>query len=241
MPERRSESRPESNDRRTFPRPPLWLNLALLVVALATFAWARHHRETVESKSALLFQPSANSPAELNRLRAELSKMDLTQEQLAKELDGRMKYLNEIRGEQFYIAIDTAKSKFYFRFGSEIAREADVKIGPQQTIAGPEGKQWTFVPLRGAVNVRSKEQGHAWRVPEWLYAMNHQPIPADRPVIQDGLGKYVIFLPNGYVIHSQPSADSPLRGPKPGSFMVPEGDLAAIWPRINENTRVYVF
>jgi hypothetical protein len=241
MPERRSHNRPESGDRRSFPRPPLWLNVALLVLALATFAWARNHRNTVEQKTALLLQPTANSPAELNRLRAELSELDLTQEQLAKELDGRMRFLNEAKGEQFYISIDTSKQKFYFRFGSDVAREADVKIGPPATVAGPAGKQWTFVPLKGAVNVRSKEQGHAWRVPEWLYAMNRQPIPADRPVIQDGLGKYVIFLPNGYVIHSQPSADSPLRGPKPGSFMVPEGDLAAIWPRISDKTRVYVF
>ena len=48
----------------------------------------------------------------------------------------------------------------------------------------------------------------------------------------NGLGRYVIFLPNSYVIHSPPPPDSPLQGPKPGSFMVPEADLAAIWPRI---------
>lgn len=167
--------------------------------------------------------------------------MDMTQEQLRKELDGRVQYLNELKGEQFYIAIDKAKNKFYFRFGPEIAREADVKVGAPLNVTGTDGKAWTFVPLKGSVNVTSTEQNHAWRVPEWVYAMNKQAVPAERAVIPDGLGKYVIFLPNGYVIHSQPSADSPLRGPKPGSFMVPEGDLAAIWPRISTKTRVYVF
>ena len=71
--------------------------------------------------------------------------------------------------------------------------------------------------------------------------MNGVPIPASRPVIENGLGKYVIFLPDNYVIHSPPAADSPLHGPKPGSFMVPEEDLAAIWPRVTKETRVYIF
>ena len=48
-------------------------------------------------------------------------------------------------------------------------------------------------------------------------------------------------LPDNYVIHSPPPAKSPLHGPKPGSFMVPEADMAAIWPRISTATRVYIF
>jgi hypothetical protein len=51
----------------------------------------------------------------------------------------------------------------------------------------------------------------------------------------------VIFLPDGYVIHSPPPPESPLQGPKPGSFMVSEADLAALWPRITNQTRVYIF
>jgi hypothetical protein len=219
----------------------MWLNLLLLVIALGVFAYARHHRDVVLKKGEMLFTPTPGSPAEVNRLRVELSEMDLSQEQLAKELDGRMKFLNQVKSEQFYIAIDTTKQKFYFRFGDEVAREADVKIGPPATIQGDGDKKWTFVPLKGALNVRSKETAAAWQIPEWVYRMNGQPVPAERPFVPGGLGKYVIYLPNGYVIHSPPSPESPLRGPKPGSFMVPEGDLAAIWPRISETTRVYVF
>jgi hypothetical protein len=89
--------------------------------------------------------------------------------------------------------------------------------------------------------VEAKIVGHAWRVPEWLYVVNKQPVPAERPVIENGLGKYVIFLPNGYAIHTQPSADSPLQGPKPGSYMVSEDVLRAIWPRIHKGTQVYIF
>lgn len=240
MLERRSGSSPGSRERRSAPRPPLWLNLILLVIAGATFAYAHHERAIVETKTAHLFAPSANNPAELDRIRGELADMDVTKAQLAKELDGRMDYLRAVQGQQFYLAIDTQKKKLYLRLGKEVAREADIQIGETKTIAG-HGKQWTFVPLKGGFTVAGKEEGYAWQVPEWLYAMKNEPVPEHRPVIDGGLGRYVIFLPDNYVIHSPPSADSPLQGPKPGSFLVPEADLAAIWPRITKETRVYIF
>ncbi|HXM76073.1 MAG TPA: hypothetical protein VN971_04800, partial [Thermoanaerobaculia bacterium] len=56
-----------------------------------------------------------------------------------------------------------------------------------------------------------------------------------------GLGRYVIVLSEDAVIHSPPPPESPLKGVKPGSFLVPEADLAAIWKRVGPRTRVYVF
>ncbi len=51
--------------------------------------------------------------------------------------------------------------------------------------------------------------------------------------------RFVIHLPNGHTIHSPPRAGA--KHAKPGSFMVPEADLAAIWDRISTATRVYIF
>lgn len=241
MSDRRSTSRPETRERRSFPRPPLWLNLLLLVIAAATFAYASYHRRIIQQKTAVLFQHSGSSPADLNRIRDELSQMDVTKQQLAHELDGRMQYLESLKGEQFYISIDTHRKKMQFRLGREVVREADVQIGEAKTIDAKNGKQWTFVPLKGGFNVNGKQMGYAWQIPEWVYTMKGEAAPESRPTIENGLGRYVIFLPDNYVIHSQPPADSPLQGPKPGSFMVRDEDLAAIWPRITTSTRVYIF
>jgi hypothetical protein len=72
--------------------------------------------------------------------------------------------------------------------------------------------------------------------------MNGEPVPAERPTIRGGLGRYVLFLPNGYAIHTQPADESPLNGPKPGSYMVSEDAIRAIWPRIVAGkTQVYIF
>ncbi|HEX9491725.1 MAG TPA: hypothetical protein VGA33_00545, partial [Thermoanaerobaculia bacterium] len=70
-------------ERRSFPRPPLWLNLLLLIIAAATFGYAEYQRNAIVKKSAVLFRPAPNSPAELNRVRDDLAQMELTRDQLA--------------------------------------------------------------------------------------------------------------------------------------------------------------
>ncbi len=235
---RRGSPRPGGAERRSFPRPPLWLNLLLLIIAAATFAYARHHRTVILEKSAILYR---NSSADLNRLRNDLAQMDLTKEQLARELDGRIQYMQSLQGEDFYISIDTTRKKMQFRIGKDVVREADVQIGEAKTLRTRNGKTWTFYQLKGGFNVVDKDDSYKTAVPEWVYALNNQPAPNSRPVVHDWLGHYVIFLPDHYVIHSPPPPESPLKGPKPGSFMVPEDDLAAIWPRISNQTRVYIF
>lgn len=206
---------------------------------MGTFLFARQQRETIDDKSALLFKRSESSPEELGRLREQLAQTDLTREQLGRELDARTDYLRALQGSQFYISIDTARHKMQFRLGRDVVRECDVVVGEQRTIKASDGKTWTFVPLKGGFTVVGKETDYDWTVPVWLYAMTGQP--PRQQTVRNGLGKYVVVLRNNYVIHSPPPPDSPLQGPKPGSFLVPEADLAAIWPRISTETRVYIF
>lgn len=241
MPERRSESRPDGPDRRSFPRPPLWLNLLLLLLGIGGVLFARHHREVVSKTFAGVIAEEARTPRDVRRAKEQLAEMDLTRGALEKELEGRMKFVGSLKSEDFYLSIDTRARKLRFLYGDTILREADLTIGESRTVTMP-GKSWTFVPLKGAFAVEGKLVDYAWQVPEWMYAMRGEAVPAERPTIPGGLGKYVLFLGNGYVIHSPPAAGSPLQGAKPGSYMVPDDVLAAIWPRINSGkTPVYIF
>ncbi len=227
-------------ERRRWRRPPLWLNLLLLAIAAVAFLGAHHHREEIRKKTSALLTPIPRSSEELDKLREQLSDMDMTEAELGRELDAKLDYLNTIASNQFYLSIDSARHKLYLRIGKDIAREADIQIGEAKTIAN-EGRTWTFVPLKGAFTVTGKSNDYDWTVPSWVYAMNHEP-PVSGRVVHNGVGHYVISLPENYLIHSPPPADSPLRGqPKPGSIMVPEADLAAIWPRITKDTKVYIF
>jgi len=241
MPERRNETRPDAPDRRSFPRPPLWLNLLLILLGIAGVFYARHHREEVSKTFSAVITEEARTPADVRKAKEQLADLDLTQDSLQKELEGRMKYVSSLKSENFYLSIDTRARKLRFMYGATVLREADVTIGETRTITAP-GKNWTFVPVKGAFAVEGKAVDYAWRVPEWMYAMRNEPIPAERPTVKSGLGKYVLFIGNGYAIHSPPSADSPLQGAKPGSYMVQEDVLTAIWPRIvTGKTPVYIY
>ncbi|HUP49438.1 MAG TPA: hypothetical protein VNA04_11675 [Thermoanaerobaculia bacterium] len=242
MPERRKQKRPDAPDRRRLPRPPLWLNLLVLFLGVAGVFVARLHRERLEERFADVLVQQQRTPAEIAAMKEELAAMDLTRQELERELEGRMQFVESLKSENFYLAVDTQAGKLRFYYGDTVLREGDITVGEQKSIEGAGGKSWTFIPVRGAFPVDAKMAGHRWEVPEWVYAMNNQPVPASRPTIEGGLGRYVILLPNGYVIHSPPSPKSPLQGAKPGSFMAAEDDLRAIWPRIHKDkTQVYIF
>lgn len=241
MSDRRNLDRPERTDRRSFPRPPLWLNLLLILLGIAGLMYGKYHRERVSTEFADVLTREQRTPADVTKIKEELAEMDLSRDSLQHELDGRMKFVNSLKSENFYLSIDTKARKLRFHYGDTVLREADVVPGDPKTFSA-DGKTWTFVPLKGAFPIEAKVVDHAWRVPEWVYAMNGQPVPAERPVVIDGLGKYVLFLPNGYAIHTQPAPDSPLQVAKPGSYMVSEDVLRAIWPRIVAGkTQVYIF
>jgi hypothetical protein len=229
-------------ERRRFPRPPLWLNLLLIILALGTFLFAQRQRDEIDTKTAVLFTPSKSNPAELNQVRDELSRMDVTKVQLERELAARMEYLKTVDSAQFYLSVDTAKKKLTLRLGKDVVREADIEVGEGRTVKSGT-KSWTFLPVKGAFTITDKKNNYGWVVSEWAYAMRGEPLPAVRANIPNGLGAYVLFLPDGYLIQSPPPATSPLAGrPKPGSIMIPEADLAAMWPRITPGqTRVYIF
>jgi hypothetical protein len=241
MSDRRTQDRPETRERRSFPRPPLWLNLLLLLLGIAGVVFARYHRERVSSEFADVLTREQRTPADVTKVKRDLAEMDLNRESLQHELEGRMKFVGSLKSENFYLSIDTNARKLRFYYGDKMLREADVMIGEAKTLSA-SGKSWTFVPLKGAFPIEAKLVDQEWRIPEWVYAMNGQPVPAERPVVAGGLGKYVLNLPNGYVIHTQPVPESPLQGVKPGSYMASEDFMRAVWPRITTGqTQVYIF
>ena len=227
--------------RRKLPRPPLALNVSLLALAILLGGVAFVERRSLDRRFDRLVRQNAAAPFEIKRIRAELASLAGDERALARELDARARYVESAKRSEFYVLLDTRRGKFIFRYADRVVREAPAEVGPPRTIEGRRGKRWTFATLTGAFSVRQKVEGGAWRVPEWVYRMNGRPVPRPLPTVENGLGRYVLVLTNGYAIHSPPSAESPLRGPKPGSFLVPEADLAAVWRRIGPETRVYIF
>ncbi len=220
-------------------RPALWFNLLVFVLGLAGLAGAQLHANRLDAHYTRIRDRQASLPYQTAKIRSDLASNELTTDALEKELERRLGVARVLASDEFYITIDTANRKLRLQLGSSVVREADLAVGAARTLK-VAGKSWEFAPLKGAVTVRGKLMNHPWRVPPWVYAMNDTAVPADLPTVKGGLGKYVITLPNGYVVHSPPPPGSPLKGPKPASFMVPEEDLEAIWPQVTTSTRVYV-
>lgn len=225
---------------RKLPRPSSGLLLVLFLLLLVGGIGAAIHRRVLESEFESRVARSRAAPYEIKRIRRELAELELNEKELGNALDTRLKYLAATKRNEFYISIDTRKQELSFRFADKELREAPVEIGAPRTIVSGR-KSWTFAPLTGSFSVQRKYKDGAWHAPEWVFRMYGKKPPRTLPTVANGLGKYVINLGNDYVIHSPPAPESPLKGAKPGSFLVPEADLAAIWPRIGPETRVYVF
>lgn len=233
--------RPGGGPRRKLWRPPWMWSVWVLIAAVVVGEAAALHRRSLDRRFAAVLASGKGAPFELQRLRRELSELELDEENLSRELDARMKYIENSENDEFYLVLDTRKNRFSLKFGDSVVREAGLTVGPTRTIESKKGRRWTFAPLTGAFNVKSKAINPAWRAPEWAYVLGGSTPPRPLPSIPGGLGKYVLEISEGYVIHSPPPPSSPLTGAKPGSFLVPEADLAAIWRRIGPETRIYIF
>jgi hypothetical protein len=238
MTERRSAGRPDSLDRRDFPRPPLWLNLLLLVIGVALAAVATTQRHELNRQMRVHSVEAAQAPPQVNQIKSQLLQLNLTEQELKTALDQRLKILSQLNSDQFYLAIDTSRGVCDFHYGADIIRSMHVETGAPRTIEAA-GRSYSFPALKGAFAVVGKEEDAEWRVPPWVFAVNGEP-PQDR-MVRNGLGRLVIELPNDYVIHAPPPPDSPLKGAKPGSFMIDEENLRAIWPRVSPGTMVYIY
>jgi hypothetical protein len=227
--------------RRKLWRPPVWLNLFLLGFALLGGAAAAAHRHSLDGRLARLLRQADSAPFEIKRIRQDLADQELDEKSLAAELDLRLKYARIQKANEFYILLDTQRRQFAFKYGNKIVREAGFDEGAPRVIQAKGGARWTFAPITGAFTVKEKLEKADWKVPAWVYMMNREKTPDPLPTVPAGLGRYVLVFSGGYVIHSPPPPESPLKEAKPGSFMVSETDLSAIWRRVGPGTRIYIF
>ncbi|HKD11130.1 MAG TPA: L,D-transpeptidase [Thermoanaerobaculia bacterium] len=232
---------PVGEPRRKLPRPSVAFSLALLAGGLIVAGAGALHRGAIDRRLAGLLAAGDSAPFEVQRIRKDLADLEVDEQELSNALDARLKYAESANARDFYIVIDTKARRMDFKYADRVVRSAPVEIGAPATVTTKSGKRWVFVPVTGAFSVREKLENASWTAPDWAYALKGRPVPNPLPEIPDGLGRYVLVFAGGYAIHSPPAPASPLAGPKPGSFQIPEADFAAIWKRVGPDTRIYVF
>ena len=222
-------------------RPPVAASLVALLVAVALGAAATAHRRRLDARFAGQVVRARAVPFEIQRIRRDLAALHLDEAALARDLDARLAAAAQQESSSFYLVLDRKAKTLSLRVGDRVVREAPLAVGPPRAIPTASGERIVEPPLSGSFTVREKLERPAWKAPASAYVAAGRPVPDPLPQIPGGLGRYVIVLAEDVVVHSLPPPESPLRGAKPGSFQVPEADLAAIWKRIGIETRVYVF
>jgi len=222
-------------------RPPLEASLGLLLFAVVLAAAAVVHRKRLDARFDALVLRGQSEPFEIQRIRRDLAALDLDEKSLSRELDARLAAAEQEESSDFYLVLDTKAKQMSLRVGDRIVREAPLAVGSPRRIRTASGETVGEPPLSGAFTVRQKLERPSWKPPASIWTAARRPVPSPLPEIPGGLGRYVIVLAEDVVLHSPPPPESPLQGPRPGSFEAPEADLAAIWRRVGKDTRVYVF
>ncbi len=222
-------------------RPPVGLSLLLLLIGVALGAAATAERRGLDARFDAQVVRAQSQPFEIQRIRQDLASLSLDEKSLEKELSARLAAADAQKSSEFYLVLDTKAKKMSLRLGDRIVREASLQTRPPLPVETASGEKLAPAPLSGAFTVREKLERPAWKPPAWVWREAKRPVPSPLPEIPGGLGRYVVVLTDEVVLHSPPPPESPLKGPQPGSFLVPESDLAAIWKSIGPQTRVYVF
>jgi len=226
---------------RKLPRPPVAVNLLLLAIGILGGYGAYAHRRSVDARLAVLLREDSAVPFQIKKIRLDLAELETDEASLSRELDARLAYARAQKAQEFYLVLDRAKRRFAFKYADRVVRDGCFEIGAPDSITDGRGSHWSFPALTGSFSVQEKLEQPAWKPPAWVYAIRRETPPRDASPIPGGLGRYVLQFADGYVLHSPPPEDSPLKGARPGSFMISEQDLGAIWRRIGPGTRIYIF
>jgi len=195
---------------------------ALLVASLA-LAWAGGYRYTPATRVA---SAGTADPA---------VKGDLRQVE---------KKLAALQPKGYYVVVDSAENRLRLMRQDEVVREAIASAGTGAVLVDEaSGRTWVFETPRGVRKVLSRKKDPCWRRPDWDFVENGEPLPtrsADR-IDCAALGKYALYLGDGYMIHGTLYERSLGKSVTHGCVRLGADDLEAIWKATQVGTKVYMY
>lgn len=208
----------------------------LLVAGAATVASRvpRYRAETAHFNAQLTAAQRATRDSLLahQEKRTELAVAVLRRDMRIRSLDNSKRHL----------AIVLDDSMLELRQGRATLRRARLTIGADSTVRAPDGRTWRLVRPVGERKIADLQRSPAYVIPEWVYVSRGQPVPSESGRrVAGGLGAYVIRLDDGTEIYSTPQTGPLADAVKPGAFMAPPGDLAAIFDAVGDDTPVYIY
>lgn len=143
-----------------------------------------------------------------------------------------------------YVVVDQTQNRLFIMNDDKIVRTSVCSAGSGMILKDSGGKKkWIFDTPRGVFKVHNKITNPIWKKPDWAFAEEGKTIPknpADR--FESGtLGKYALYLEDGYMIHGTLYTRLLGRSVTHGCIRLGPEDLQAVWDAAPIGTPVYIF
>lgn len=143
-----------------------------------------------------------------------------------------------------YVLVDTKANKLYVKKGMKLLLEANCSVGRGGVLRDKTGRGWDFSTPKGIFSVTWKTQDPVWIKPDWAFVETRQPVPPqDDPsrLAKGELGKYLLSIGHGYLIHGTKNEATLGRPASHGCVRLGAQDLEALYRMAPVGTRVYVY
>jgi len=148
------------------------------------------------------------------------------------------------KGQDLYLVVSLSEGRLFLKRGVHTLKEYAISVGSGAVLAA-RGKKWIFETPRGVYPILDKKEHPVWIKPDWAFIENHEPIPplnSPKRRVTGDLGKYGIYLGQGYLIHGMPPEKEPLIGLNisHGCIRMVENDLKEIYDTVQIGTVVII-
>lgn len=158
---------------------------------------------------------------------------------------GLAKQLSQLKPQQPYIVVDTARNHLYVKRHEAVLLDAVASTGSGTILdkPGDNRAQWIFDTPRGEFQVQSKLTKPVWVKPDWAFIEEGLTVPknpADR-VEQGVLGDYALGFGKGFFIHGTLYTRLLGKNVTHGCIRLNDGDLKNVYQLARVGTPILIF
>jgi L,D-transpeptidase YbiS len=210
--------------------------IVLGLVAVAMFAGhgTGYDYSTAPAKTSL---PAIDVPGNAAAARKLAAKLQAQNKQLTAALA-------KLSPSGTYLVVDQTQNRLYIMNDDKIVKTSVCSAGSGMVLKDSGGKKkWIFDTPRGVFKVRNRISNPIWRKPDWAFVEEGKTLPTNpEDRFESGtLGKYALYLEDGYMIHGTLYTRLLGRSVTHGCIRLGPDDLQAVWDAAPIGTPVYIF
>jgi L,D-transpeptidase YbiS len=220
--------------------PRLRTGLAILVVVLVLAAAAA----VVAHGTGYAYGPAPRAAASVPALPTDPAGASKLQAKLLAQNKQYEAMLDKLQPAGTYVVVDQTQNRLYIMHDDKIVRTSVCSAGSGMILkAAGSSKKWVFDTPRGVFKVRNKISNPIWKKPDWAFAEEGKTLPTNpEDRFESGtLGKYALYLEDGYMIHGTLYTRLLGRSVTHGCIRLGPDDLQAVWDAVPIGSSVYIF